>query len=369
MSLPSNRFQAVDVLRGLTLALMIVVNMSISDTLSFSQLLHSTWNGFTLTDAVFPTFLFVMGNALGFTLERYETQGRTVLLRKVAVRTGIMFLCGLVVSNFPFFTFQDGAVHWESLSQLRIMGVLQRISLAYALATLIVHVSGIRGAVIYIAAALIGNVWLNAAFGDNTLAGNAALKLDTFVLGASHLYRGEGMPYDPEGLLGTFPAVVNVLAGYLAVRYVRERPEGRTPLPFLFSAGLVLIVLSLALNGWVPINKKLWTSTYVLCTTGLDLVVLSALILLVDVWKVRWLPAYFEIFGKNALAIYILAELLMALAWTIQVGAHPLFLWIFEAGFHWLPGKWASLLFALAFAQICWLVAFIMDRKRIYVRI
>ncbi|ESQ85209.1 hypothetical protein AEAC466_05725 [Asticcacaulis sp. AC466] len=369
MALPSNRFLAVDVLRGLTLALMIVVNMSISDSLSFSQLLHSTWNGFTLTDAVFPTFLFVVGNALGFTLERYETQGRGVLLRKVAVRTGIIFLCGVVVSNFPFFSLHGGVVHWESVSQLRIMGVLQRIALTYALATLIVHFAGARGAVIYILAALIGNVWVNAAFGDNTLTGNAALKLDTFLLGASHLYHGEGVPYDPEGLLGTFPSVINVLAGYLVVRYVREHSQGRMALPLLFGAGLLLLGLSLALNGWIPINKKLWTSTYVLCTTGLDLIVFAALIQLVDVWKVGWLSSYFEIFGKNALAIYILAELSMSIAWTLQVGPHPLFMWIFEAGFRWVGGKWASLLFALAFAQVCWLLAFVMDRKRIYVRI
>ncbi|MFT4077578.1 MAG: heparan-alpha-glucosaminide N-acetyltransferase domain-containing protein [Asticcacaulis sp.] len=374
MSLPSNRYLAVDVLRGLTVALMIVVNMSISETLSFGQLLHSTWNGLTATDVVFPTFLFVVGASMGFAQERYAAQGLGHFARKVGTRAALIFLLGFIVSNFPFLRIVDGQIVWTGLHDLRIMGVLQRIALAYTIASLVTVRGKAPGALIFSLVVLVLNVIVPALFGNGTLAGSAALKLDLFVFGASHLYQGDGVPYDPEGLLGTLPSAVNVLAGYMAIQYLRHHAVGRSLTvrdlisPAAFGAALIL--LAVALQGSLPLNKKLWTSTFVLCTVGIDLIVLAALVLSLDIWKLRGdVSGYCEVFGKNALAIYMMAELLMSVAWTVMVVTKPMFMWIYDEVFAAIGTKWASLVYALVFMQLCWSIAWILDKKRVYIRL
>ena len=371
MSLPGNRYLGVDVMRGMTLALMIVVNMSISDQLSFAPLLHATWHGFTLTDAVFPTFLFVVGAALGFSLERYQEAGSRALLQRVFKRAALIFLCGLFISNFPFFRIDPHlGVVWQDAGHVRILGVLQRIGLTYAIAALLLNFTGLVGAAIYSLLALVGYALALTTFGDLTLVGNAPLKLDLMLLGANHLYHGEGVPFDPEGLLGTWPSVVNVLAGYAAVRFLRQRPQTWATVLQLMAAGGVLMLTALAWNGVLPINKKLWTSSYVVWTVGLDLCVLAALTALIDVRGARWGASYFAAFGKNTLAIYILSEILNAVLWTFQIGQSSLFMWLYDGVFAVLaPGKTGSLLFALAMMQVCWMVAWEMDRRRIYIRL
>src|SRR4029077_9763147 len=232
----SNRFRALDVLRGLTLALMIVVNMQMGEGRSYAPLLHAAWDGLTLTDLVFPTFLFVVGTTLSFTLEKYESLGDAAVLRKIATRTALIFLCGYLLYWFPFFTV-DGAGHVvpAPISHTRILGVLQRIALGYGAAALIVHYGGRAGAIGFAGGALLGYGCLTHAFGDDSLASNAEIKLDKLLLGEPHMYHGEGVAFDPEGILSTLPAIVNVLAGYLAGRFIRDRgTNGRT------IAGLVL---------------------------------------------------------------------------------------------------------------------------------
>jgi len=370
MALPNNRYLSVDVLRGMTLALMIVVNMSIDAKLSYPPLLHAVWHGLTLTDAVFPTFLFVVGGAMGFSLERYQALGPRVLVGKV-IRRGVLILaCGVFISNFPFCHLgPDGSLVWQTLSQVRVLGVLQRIGLAYVLAALLLSFAGWRWAVAWSVAALAGYAWVLSAFGDLTLTGNAPVKLDLMVLGASHLYHGEGVPYDPEGLLGLIPATVNLLAGYAAIAFLRRRPATAKTVLQLAAVGGGLILLALAWNTVLPINKKLWTSSYVLCTVGIDLVVLAGLAGLIDGIGVRRGVGYFEIFGKNTLAIYILSEILNAIMWTLPVGGTSLFMWIYAHGFQWAGDRPGSLLLALAMMQLCWLVAWLLDRRRIYIRL
>lgn len=374
MSTSTDRYLAVDVLRGLTVALMIVVNMSISDELSFAPLLHSVWNGFTPTDWVFPTFLFVVGASMGFTQGRYAGQGMDAFARKVGGRAALIFLFGFIVSNFPFFRLIDDHIVWTQLADLRIMGVLQRIALAYAIASLVTVRGGVRAALVFSLIVLVLNVAVMKLCGDGSLAGSAALKLDLWAFGPGHLYQGEGQPYDPEGLLGTLPAVVNVLCGYVAIRYLRQcTAKGAVTMRDLApmsGLGVALVLLSVAGNGWVPVNKKLWTSTFVLCTVGLDLMVLAVLVIVLDIWKRRGaISGYFEVFGKNALAIYMIGELLMSLTWTFQAGHQPLFMSVYTAVFAGIGGKWGAFVYALAFAQFCWLIAWVMDRKRVYIRL
>ncbi len=371
MNFPHQRSQAIDVLRGMTLALMIVVNMSISETLSYTQLLHAPWNGLTLTDTVFPTFLFVVGTALSFTLERYQRLGDAALLRKVFSRTVLIFLCGYLLYWFPFFEFDaSGQLALIPVGRTRILGVLQRIALAYCIATLVLHYGRRPGALAFAVVALVDYWGILAAGGDYTLTGNAALKLDKFLLGDAHLYRGEGIPFDPEGLLGTLPATVNVLAGYFAGRFVQQRGANWSTVARLALAGGACVLVALAWDGAFPINKKLWTSSYVVCTVGIDLALLGLLVLVVDLLGVRRGTYFFEVFGRNTLFLYLFSEIVSSILWLSHVGKQETFMWLYATGFQsWAGDRNGSLLFALAFMTFCWLIGYAMDRKKIYIRL
>ena len=367
----TKRFVALDVLRGLTIALMIVVNMQIGPGKSFAPLLHAAWNGLTPTDVVFPTFMFVVGTALSFTLERYAALGEAAVLRKIAIRTALIFLAGFLLYWFPFFTVDpSGHVALSPLGSTRILGVLQRIALGYGAAALIVYYGGRAAAVGYSVVALLAYWAVMHACGDYSLAGSAEIKLDKLILGEAHMYHGEGVAFDPEGILSTVPAIVNVLAGYLAGRFIREHGPGRSTILKLLLAGAVCVVVALAWNTVFPINKKIWTSSFVLVTVGIDLGVLALLLgLLPQDRPHRW-TYFFEAFGRNALAIYLLSELGQTLLQKIHVGPQSLFRWVYEHGFApWAGDKPGSLLYAVAFMLSCWVVAWALDRKRIYIRV
>lgn len=366
-----NRITAIDVMRGLTLALMIVVNLQIGAGKSYAQLLHAQWDGLTLTDVVFPTFMFVVGTSLAFTLEQYERLGEAAFLRKVLTRTALIFLCGYLLYWFPFFRI-DAARHVIAapISHTRIFGVLERIALGYGAAALIVHYGRRTGAIVFALIALLGYWWVMHAFGDYSLAGNAEIKLDKLVLGEGHMYRGEGVAFDPEGILSTLPAIVNVLAGYLAGRFVRERGTGGRTLVSLVLAGAACVLLALWWDTVFPINKKLWTSSFVLCTVGIDLGVLAILACLVPQTQARGWTYFFEVFGRNTLIIYLLSEAGEKVLHMVRIGGQSVLEWVYTVGFaSWAGDKAGSLLYAVAYMLCCWAVAYVMDRRRIYVRL
>jgi predicted acyltransferase len=371
MNSPLHRSQAIDVMRGVTLALMIVVNMSISDTLSYVQLLHAPWHGLTLTDLVFPTFLFVVGTALAFTLDKYQRLGTSTFLAKTFRRTVLIFLCGYLLYWFPFFEFDTtGQLALIPFGRTRIPGVLQRIALTYCLASLILHYGGRRAAVAYSIVTLLGYWWILGSFGDYSLTGNAALQLDKLLLGEAHLYKGEGIPFDPEGILGTLPAVVNVLAGYLAGRFVRERGATPQSITMLLSTGVICLLAAWLWDGAFPINKKLWTSSYVIGSIGVDLIVLGLLSYNIDLAGHRRWTYFFEVFGRNTLFLYLFSEIVSGVFWLTPVGDQTLFMWLYANGFQWWAGdRNGSLLFALTFMAGCWLVGYAMDRRKIYIRL
>jgi len=368
---PAQRSRALDVLRGATLALMIVVNMSISEALSYGPLLHAAWHGLTLTDVVFPTFLFVVGAALSFTLPGYERLGEAALLARLFRRSALIFLCGYLLYWFPFVHVgPDGGLALLPLAGTRILGVLQRIALAYLIAALLLHYGGRRAALIYGGAVLLLSWWGLVQWGDLSLAGNAARKLDLWLVGEAHMYRGEGIAFDPEGLLGTLPAVVHVLAGHAAAGLVQRRGPGFESIAKLLMAGLLAIALALAWQSVLPINKKLWTSSYVLCTVGIDLCLLGLLVYAIDLRGWRRGSHFFEVFGKNTLFLYLLAEIAMSLLWLLQLQGRPLFEQLYARGFQsWAGDKPGSLLFALGFMLACWAVGAWLDRRRIYIRL
>lgn len=365
------RSQALDVLRGVTLALMIVVNMSVSETKSFAPFLHALWHGLTLTDQVFPTFLFVVGASLAFTLDRYQAGGTPAVLRKVLTRTALIFLCGFLLYWFPFFEI-DAHGHFGllPLAKARIPGVLQRIALGYGIAALVVHFGGRRAALGCGVGALLG-YWAILRFcGDYTLTGNAVLALDRLVLGEAHLYRGEGIPFDPEGILSTLPAVANVLAGYLAGRLVRAGGATWETIARLLLAAVPCIVVALCWSSVLPLNKKLWTSSYALCAIGIDLAVLGTLVYWLDLRRVRGWTPFFEAFGRNTLFIYLLSEVAGTVLNLVHVGRQTLFEWLYAEGFEsWAGSKPGSLLYSVAFMLCCGAVAWAMDQRKIYIKL
>ncbi len=369
--LPTDRSQAIDVMRGMTLALMIVVNMSIGEGKSFGPLLHATWHGLTLTDLVFPSFLFIVGTALSYTIDRLSAAGTPEFVRKVLTRTGLIFLCGFLMYWFPFFgTDASGHFGLLPLAKARIPGVLQRIALGYGCAALALHFLGRRGTLWFAALALVAYWALLVACGDYTLTGNAVLALDRALLGEGHLYGGEGIPFDPEGILSTLPAIVNVIGGYFAGRLVRERGATWETIGRLLLAAFACVVVGLAWSGVMPINKKLWTSSYVLVTIGIDLATLGTLVWLLDLRKqVAWAP-FFEVFGRNTLFIYLLSEIAGTVLNLFHVGRQTLFEWLYDAVFaSWAGPKPGSLVYSISFMLCCWIVAWWMDRRRIYIRL
>jgi len=371
MSALPPRSPSIDVMRGLTLALMIVVNMSISEEKSYAPLLHAVWHGLTLTDLVFPSFLFVVGAAMSFTLEKYQSLGDAAVLTKIGKRTLLIFLCGYLLYWFPFFEFNAaGRLSLLPLEKTRILGVLQRIALCYGCAALILHYGREKAAVVFSVVALLAYAWIMASFGDYTLKGNAALKLDLLLLGEAHMYHGEGIAFDPEGLLGTLPSIVNVLAGYLAGRFVRVKGPGFEAIAKLLMLGAGCILVALSWSSFFPLNKKLWTSSYTLCAIGIDLAVLAILVYVIELRQWRGWTYFFEVFGKNTLALYLFAEVLMSIGWLAHVGNLALFDWLYNNGFQWWAGdKNGSLLFALVFMLGCWLVGYAMDKKRLYIKL
>ncbi|MYM40027.1 acyltransferase family protein [Duganella qianjiadongensis] len=365
------RLLALDVLRGLTVALMIVVNTPGDWDSVYAPLLHVQWHGFTPTDWVFPTFLFVVGNALSFAVPRYAAQGHGAVLRKALKRNTIIFLLGFALFWFPFVT-QDASGSWGliPLAGTRIPGVLQRIALCSLLATFILNFWGSRGAVLYCVLALLGYWGVLLTFGDLTLTGNAPAKFDIWLLGAAHLYHGEGLPFDPEGLLGTLPATVNVIAGYFTGRMLLQQGTGKATLRRMVQAGVLLVLLALCWQLVLPLNKKLWTSSYALLTIGLDLLILALLVYAIEVRGQRGWTYFFEVFGKNTLFIYMLSELAVVVLVRMHVGTVSGYTWLYQQLFQPLaPPQLASLLFAICFMLLCWLVGWRMDQRQWYVKV
>lgn len=358
---------SLDVFRGLTLALMIVVNTPGSWGAIYPPLQHAAWHGYTPTDLVFPTFLFVVGAAMRLSMKKFAGQGDGPFLRTVFKRALLIFLCGYLLYWFPFVSDDFTLI---PIGSTRIMGVLQRIGLCYLAAALVVRYAGIRGALAFSAVVLPAYWWILHQFGDYTLAGNAARTLDLAVLGASHMYHGDGIAFDPEGILSTLPAIVNVLAGYLAMAWLDA--AGRTPkaVTGLLAAGAVCLLLAHVWDPAFPINKKLWTSSYVLLSSGFDLIIFAALAWAIDIRGYRAGLNFFVVFGKNTLFIYLLSSAAVTVLVRLHAGGVSLYEWLYQTLVRLLDdATFASLVFALAYMLACWLVACAMDRRRIYVKL
>jgi predicted acyltransferase len=374
----TQRSLALDIFRGMTVCFMIIVNNG-NDAYSFSQLKHSAWHGFTPTDLVFPSFLFVVGNAMSFAMKKFETMSQGAVVGKILKRTVIIFLIGYLIYWFPFFhTGADGHLALDPISHTRVLGVLERIALCYGAASLLIYYCSTR-TVWTIAVLLLVGYWVVLLLfpvpgaDPFSMLGNAGQRLDLWVLGENHLYHGQengGVAFDPEGILSTLPAIVNVIAGYYTGVFVSRRGKTYEGLAKLLLWGCGILALAWFWNLVFPINKKIWTSSFVLLTVGIDVVLLSFLLYIIEFrGKTKW-TAFFAVFGKNPLFIYVVSELLIVILSLIPVGGGGNVAESCADGIlKVIPGAFGSLLFALAYMMICWGVGKWLDYKKIYIRV
>ncbi len=365
------RFKALDVFRGATVCFMIVVNTPGSWSTTFSPLLHASWHGFTPTDLVFPSFLFAVGTSISFVKRKWADNTSKEVLTKIFKRFAIIFLIGFFLYWFPFVKWTEtGELVFKPLGTTRIMGVLQRIALCYLFGALMVHYLSQRLLIVWSVILLLAYWVILYALGDYTLEGNFARTLDIWLLGENHLYKGEGIAFDPEGLLSTLPAIVNVTAGYLAGAFIVKNQVSYETLAKLLLAAIGFIVLAYFWDLSFPINKKIWTSSYVVLTIGIDLALLAVIFYSTDFIKKPFNYYFFEVFGKNPLFIYLLSGFLVILMFFIRIGGkQTLYNYIYVNGFAWIDPYLGSFMFALTFMLICWSVGYWMDRKKIYIRV
>ena len=376
MNSPTQRFLALDVLRGMTICFMIIVNTPGNGATTFAPLLHAKWNGFTPTDLVFPSFMFVVGNALSFVMKKWEGLSDSRVLWKIIKRTLLIFLLGYLMYWFPFVHRNvQGNLEANPFSNTRIMGVLQRIALGYLFASLMIRYLKL-GTVIRFSIIFLLLYWLILLLcGDGSdpynMLTNAGTKLDLWMFGQDHLYHGEGVAFDPEGVLSTLPAIANVTFGYAAGKWIQEKGKTYEGLTKLLLAGLLAVVLALSWDWFFPINKKLWTGSFVLLTVGIDCILLAALTYITDfLQRTKW-TYFFQVFGKNPLFIYMLSELGATLLWFFRIGDknQPVHSWLYQNIFQHAGMYIGSFLFAISFMLLCWLVGYILDKRKIYVRV
>lgn len=369
----NQRFLALDVFRGMTVCFMIIVNSPGSWGHLYAPLAHAPWHGLTPTDLVFPSFLFAVGNAMAFVMHKYESQGDAAFWVKTLKRTFIIFIIGYLLSWFPFYDFNEGG--FKPFDHTRIPGVLQRIALCYFFASVIIHYCSKRATIIISAVLLVGYWIILYAFGKSgfdpySLEGYAGNWLDFKLLHENHLYHGEGVPFDPEGILSTIPAIVNVIFGFLAGDFIRKNGNNYETIAKLMLYGVLLTFIALTWHMGFPINKKIWTSSFVLVTVGIDLLLIASLIYVIELKKHTKWTNFFVVFGRNPLFIYILADVLITILYIIPVGDKKLGGWIYQDLFgSFMTEINASLAFAIFFMLMNWAVGYVLDKKKIYIRV
>lgn len=374
MGLLKQRYVALDVLRGLTIALMILVNTPGNWSTIYAPFKHAAWQGFTITDLVFPSFLFAVGNAMSFSLKKYDTGGNSIFLKKIFKRTFLIFLTGLFLNAFPFVYRDAGDLVLKNFENMRIMGVLQRIALCYCIASLFIHFFNIKATVIISVVILLGYWGIMYFFGVGedpySLNSNAALQFDHLIFRPENLWKGFGIPFDPEGLLSTLPAVVNVVGGYVAGVFIQKSGNKISTVWKLAAAGIVIVVIAQIWDIWFPINKPLWTSSYVILSIGWVLMLISGLILIIEIFKIKAWTYFFEVFGRNPLFIFVLSGLVVMLMNIIYIEGIASKTFIYNNYFlSWLAPYNASLLFATCYMLLMWFIGYIMDKRNIYIKV
>ena len=355
----SQRLLSLDILRGITVAGMILVNNGWGE--SFEMLGHSKWNGMTPCDLVFPFFLFIMGISCYLSLVKSEFKPTPQVIRRIVKRTVLLFAIGLFINWF------DHAIEGDLLcfGHLRIWAVMQRIALCYGIVSLFalfcnhkytLHtIVGLL--VIYTAIIVLGNGYEYDA--DVNILAQADLKL----FGYDHIYHKS--PVDPEGLMGTISSVAHVLLGFYCGMLIRKRETVEQKVIALFVVGAIGVIGGYLLSYGLPLNKRIWSPSYVLMTCGLASLLQALLMYVIDIQKKSGLTTFFHVFGVNALTLYVSSELLAILLKNIGVSGA-----IYNGIHAVIPAlKWASLAYAIYFVMLNFAIGYVLYRKKIYIKL
>ena len=393
MTALNQRFYSLDVFRGATVCLMILVNNPGSWAHIYPPLAHASWHGLTPTDLVFPFFLFAVGNALSFVMPRLQAGGDAVFWKKVIKRSLLIFTIGLFLTWWPFVKWSGDHLvfkHWvdpdNPQNGIRLLGVLARIAICYFFGSILIYYLKPRGA-FYIGLVLLLLYWsLCFLLGDKSdpysMSGWFGNDVDKKILGLPHMYKGEGIPFDPEGLMSTLPAIVQVIFGYLVGDYIQKKGKNFEMLSGLFVAGVALLLTGFCWDMVFPINKKIWTSSYVVYTTGLAIITIATMIYLIEFKNVKgWFSRFFDVFGKNALFVFALSAFIPKGLALIRIpnglndkGAmtyvNP-WNWLYQKLIIHIPGdpKIGSLIYAICVITFMWVICWWMDKKKIYVKV
>lgn len=388
-----SRLLSLDVLRGITIAGMIMVNNPGSWGSIYAPLGHAQWNGLTPTDLVFPFFMFIMGVSMYLSYKKFDFKISTQTFTKLLRRSILLFLIGLGIGWFSLSMRQFNGLSaenmglferiWAAVSDnenLRILGVLQRLALVSFFGALTVLLFKPKRIPWIIGIILLFYWILMAVTGSYMQDENSLVAIiDRAVLGVSHMYTdhlpdGTAVVFDPEGILSTLPCIAHVLLGFWAGKLISETKELGEKIQKLFIFGTILLFLGFLLDYGFPINKKIWSSSFVLATCGLGSLFLGLLIWIIDIKQKRKWSVFFESFGVNPMFVYVIAALLSILLGNI--GFTYLGEWTSVKGFvysQWLSpvfGEYlGSLIFALTFVTINWFIGHILYKKKIYIKL
>ena len=381
----SGRLLSLDILRGITIAGMIMVNNPGSWSYVYTPLGHAVWHGLTPTDLVFPFFMFIMGVSTFMSLRRFNFEPSGTAVWKILRRTLLIFLIGVALGWFGQFTrglasgetWGQAATHFDTL---RILGVLQRLALAYGAAALIALFVQSKYLAAVIGSLLVG-YFLILFFGNGFEMSeqNIIAVIDKSLWGAEHMYKdttpeGVRIALDPEGLLSTLPSIAHVLIGFLFGKLIVETQDNNKRVEKILIGGTILAFAGLLLQYGCPINKKIWSSTFVLVTCGFAAQLLGLLIRIIDIdGKKRW-SRFFHAFGVNPLIVYIFAGVAANLISSIRVshGDASISLkgYIYSVLLQpWAGNYFGSLLYALLFVTVCWAFGYVLYKKNIYIKL
>lgn len=381
----SSRLLSLDILRGITIAGMILVNNPGSWSYVYTPLGHAQWHGLTPTDLVFPFFMFIMGVSTFMSLRRFNFEPTKACIRKIVRRTFLIFLIGLGLNWFGQFcrglangeTIVEAATHFDTL---RILGVLQRLALAYGFAALIAVFVKSKN-LVWVIVSLLAGYFLILVFGNgfDKSETNIIAVIDKALFGVEHLYKdvdaaGNRIALDPEGLLSTLPSIAHVLIGFLFGKLIVETKDNHKRVEKLLIWGTVLAFAGLLLQYGCPINKKIWSSTFVLVTCGFATQLLGLLIWIIDINGHQKWSRFFHAFGVNPLIVYVFAGVLANLVGNIRVPHEGEFISLQRFTYSVLLQPWAgnyfgSLLYALLFIGVCWAFGYVLYKKNIYIKL
>jgi predicted acyltransferase len=380
--LAGKRLLSLDVFRGATIAAMIMVNNPGSWNYMYAPLQHADWHGLTVTDLIFPFFLFIVGVSIVLAFSKQQGQGVTdrALVKKITIRTIIIFGLGLLMHGFPYVTFQDGFGIHDYLSNLRIMGVLQRIALCYMAASLM-YLFLKPKTILWIMGGILVIYWMLTMFVPVPGFGagmideretNLAAWLDRLIFTRAHLW--DGMVYDPEGLLSTFPAIVTTLVGVFTGKILFSNRDVYEKISLFFLWGFFLFTLGYVWGWFFPINKALWTSSYALLVAGLAMMVFATTYWLVDVKGYKRFTHLFVVYGMNPLIVFFMSGILSRALYITELSVDgeviTLKNYIFETIFLTVASPInASLLYSIVWVLAWFAVVSYMYKKKIFIKV